>query len=537
MPTRSRTIRSGLIWLFGVLVFLPAAVYAGSQEPLDFRQNDTIPPGNASVTVAHFAPFAATTEATEVAVHIDQQETLTGFQFGDIISDVILAAGTYSVTVSPADAPTETVAISDTVTLSEGVRYTLAAIGDGANQPLELFTLVDSREAPAQGANVRIAHLAPFAANIDETRVDICTEDNSVLVDDLPYKGVTEYLNLAAGDYDLKIALVGTDCQDVALDLPSIRLSNGEIVELYAIGDIANQPLQIASTTGYTLTPGPGERPRITIVVEAEPKSRRNFIFGGDLGDFKLDDPRPNDNDKVRKRKSFRVDPGTYNVGEVVPYRWILRDITCEGGNTTPNVAGAFVTINANLDDEITCTFFNQRDSALRVRKYYDANDNSQLDRGEQRLPGWVMTLYDEQGNMLASGTTNIFGKNNFRFLAPGRYTVCETQIEGWINTQPGRLNPNFDNRPCYTFTAEPATITYLRFGNLDNVTSAAATPRSEEVYLAGMFVVPDPYEDADDANYYAPANDIDQDLLQPDDGDLQGPGAASQLFLPLIQR
>jgi hypothetical protein len=537
MPARSKTIRSGLVWLFGMLLFLPAAVYAGSQESLDFRQNETIPPGDAAVTVAHFAPFADTKEATAVTVRINQQDALTDFQFGDIVTDVILAAGTYSITVLPAAAPTGTVALSGTVSLDEGVRYTLAAIGDGANQPLELFTLIDEREAPSQGANVRIAHLAPFAATLDETRVDICTDDNTVVVNALPYKGVTDYLNLEAGDYNLKIALAGTDCQEVALDLPSIRLSNGEVVELYAIGDITNQPLQIASTTGYTVTPGPGERPQITIVVEAEPESRRNFIFGGDLGAFKLDDPRNGDDDKVRKRRHFRVDPGTYNVGEDVPYRWILRDIQCEGGSTTVNLAGAFVTIVANLDDEITCTFFNQRDSTLRVRKYHDANDNSQLDRGERRLPGFVMTLYDEQGNTLASSATNIFGKSNFRFLTPGRYIVCETPLEGWINTQPGRLNPNFDNRPCYTFTTDPAKITYLRFGNLDNVTAAAPIPRSEEVYLAGMTVVADPYEDDDDASYRAPDNDIDLDLLQPDDDDFQDPGLASQLYLPLIQR
>jgi hypothetical protein len=68
-------------------------------------------------------------------------------------------------------------------------------------------------------------------------------------------------------------------------------------------------------------------------------------------------------------------------------------------------------------------------------------------------------------------------------------------------------------------------------------VTAAAPIPRSEEVYLAGMMVVADPYEDDDDANYRAPDNDIDLDLLQPDDDDFQDPGLASQLYLPLIQR
>ena len=147
-------------------------------------------------------------------------------------------------------------------------------------------------------------------------------------------------------------------------------------------------------------------------------------------------------------------------------------------------------------------------------------------------LPGWTMTLYDEQGTLMTSSVTNIFGKANFRFLTPGKYTVCETQQTSWTNTQPGRLNANFGNQPCYTFTANPAEIVYLRFGNFNGVSSASAESRPE-AYDAGIVRVPDSYQDADDAGYSAPANDTDLDLTQPDD-----PAQTQQVapvFLPLI--
>ena len=65
------------------------------------------------------------------------------------------------------------------------------------------------------------------------------------------YPQVTEYLSLAAGDYDLTISLAGTDCATDALDLPSLTLTDGDIVDVFAIGlapGDANFPLQIADT-------------------------------------------------------------------------------------------------------------------------------------------------------------------------------------------------------------------------------------------------------------------------------------------------
>ena len=73
------------------------------------------------------------------------------------------------------------------------------AIGDGANQPLELDALVDDNSDPMAGmARVRVVHYAPFASS--GTEVDICTETNVPVLEGVPYKGVTSpYLELPAG--------------------------------------------------------------------------------------------------------------------------------------------------------------------------------------------------------------------------------------------------------------------------------------------------------------------------------------------------
>lgn len=214
-----------------------------------------VPNADAMVTVAHFAPFAANVAGTAVTITVNGGVVLTDTVFGAISPALPLPAGTYTIEIF-VDSSTTPV-ITDTVVLTNDMEYTLAAIGDGTNQPLELLALVDETTPLTDSAKLRIGHLAPFAADLSATAVDICTDSDTVVVPNVPYKVVTNpYLTLPAGDYDLKIALAGTGCATVALDLPAVRLAVGDIVDVFAVG-LNNDafPLAIKSTTGLTLTP------------------------------------------------------------------------------------------------------------------------------------------------------------------------------------------------------------------------------------------------------------------------------------------
>lgn len=215
-------------------------------------------PDAATVTVAHFAPFANTIDGTSVTVRINGTDTLTDFKFNTIITGVVLPAGTYLIEVLPTG--TSTVAISATVTISDGVDYTVAAIGNGTDQPLELYPLIDDNRPSATGTNakVRIAHLAPFADTLSGTQVNICTDAGLPVVSNVPYKVHTDpYAELPAGDYDLKIVPAADGCGTPALDLPPITLAGGGVYDIFAIGDITNQPLRIASITGLSIAADP----------------------------------------------------------------------------------------------------------------------------------------------------------------------------------------------------------------------------------------------------------------------------------------
>ena len=209
-----------------------------------------------TVTVAHFAPFAADAAGTSVTVRINGTDVITNFTYPQVVRNAPLSAGPVLVEILPTG--TETVAISATLTLSDDVDYTVYAIGDVTNQPLELLAQVDDNTAPTAGAaKLRLTHLAPFANTLADTQVDICTQAGTVVATlvNVPFKATSGYLELPAGDYDLKIADAGTNCGTTLIDVPSVRLLPNSITEVAAIGDGTNFPPTVAATTDLVLTP------------------------------------------------------------------------------------------------------------------------------------------------------------------------------------------------------------------------------------------------------------------------------------------
>jgi hypothetical protein len=219
------------------------AIGDGVNQPVQVLALNQTAASTARVWVAHLAPFAASLPDTAVTVRVNGTDALTDFQFGETSGgyvDLPATAAFVEIVL-----PDSTVAISGTFTLAANTDYTVAAIGDGANQPLELFALVDDNAPPAAGqAKVRIAHLAPFGSTPAATTVDIRTDDGTLVVPDVPYKAFTDpYLSLPVGIYDLKITTPGGGVD--LLDIPPFFLGNGQILGAFAIGDGANQAITV----------------------------------------------------------------------------------------------------------------------------------------------------------------------------------------------------------------------------------------------------------------------------------------------------
>ncbi len=260
-PTNQRKVKTMKYlskFLFIGLLLVTVILSTVSPAFAESQQRHKIPPTNkiqnATVNVAHFAPFANTPVGTSVTVRVDGVDALTDFQFSEIVAGISLPEGEHLIEIIPTGAVDP--AIAGTVTLQPGMQYTLAAIGGANSWPLELFPLVDDITPDPLKAKVRIAHLAPFAADLDDTMVDVCTDAGAAVLTNVPYKIFTNpYLSLPAGDYDLLIAVAGTSCGTVALDLPSLRLAAGDIVDVFAIGGANDWDLQVTSITGFELSP------------------------------------------------------------------------------------------------------------------------------------------------------------------------------------------------------------------------------------------------------------------------------------------
>lgn len=90
---------------------------------------------------------------------------------------------------------------------------------------------------------VNVLHLAPFAADVADTGVQICDAGGNSVTDVLLYEEETGYQNLPVGSYTWSVALAETDCGTIVLEIPKFRLLDQERLLLIIYGDNSNQPL------------------------------------------------------------------------------------------------------------------------------------------------------------------------------------------------------------------------------------------------------------------------------------------------------
>jgi len=210
--------------------------------------------GTAEVLIAHLAPFAAGDAA--VTVEVNGDAVLTDFAYGNTTDYLPLPAGNYTINIIPNGASDP--AITGSFAFLGGQDYTAAAVGDDTNQPLDLLVLLDNNSPPAPGkAKVRIVHAAPFDTDtvaLASTAVDVLTDDGDVVLANVAFGDISDYLSLEPGTYDLKITPAG-DPDTTLIDLAPFTLKAGDIVTVYAvgIGEGGNQPLGGLLVSGQTL--------------------------------------------------------------------------------------------------------------------------------------------------------------------------------------------------------------------------------------------------------------------------------------------
>ena len=179
------------------------------------------------------------------------------------------------------------------------------------------------------------------------------------------------------------------------------------------VGDSAYGPV----SSSFELTGG--EQGSITIVKEAKPKRPKEFEFSGDLGDFSL-----NDDGEGENFVTFTdVAPGTYDVTELVPSDWSLKDIECvdPDGETTVNDKKATASIDLDAGEEVTCTFMNRHHGSIIIKK------EAQPQSSERFSFGGDLGSFELRGD--GSGSS----AKTFDNLEAGSYEVSEDVPDGSI--------------------------------------------------------------------------------------------------------
>lgn len=177
--------------------------------------------GAARLRVGHFSP-----DAPAVDVLVNNTQVLTNVSYTQASSYLDALAGSANIQVRAAG--TTTTVINATATLAEDTDYTVLAVNRLAQ--IEPLVLEDDNTPPAAGqAHVRVVHGASTAPAVDVyvTAPGANINTATPTLTNVPFKGVSAYLPVPAGTYQVRVTPTGT--KTVVIDVPSFVLTAGQI--------------------------------------------------------------------------------------------------------------------------------------------------------------------------------------------------------------------------------------------------------------------------------------------------------------------
>ena len=214
----------------------------------DFTLTDV--DSNADLRVVHAASGVGAAEvfATADSIMLATTEVIDSFDYrsSELLADLTPATD-YAIAVNAngggaLDAP---INASD-VTLAAGTAYTALAAGDlpaMGDPDLTLLLAEDDRRSVATEARVRAIHAASLAGTVavfitpagGTTVASIELGEVTPTLATFEYQSITDYLSLAAGNYDVRVAVPGGGgTYTVAIDQTNVALADGDIATLVA---------------------------------------------------------------------------------------------------------------------------------------------------------------------------------------------------------------------------------------------------------------------------------------------------------------
>lgn len=187
----------------------------------------TAPGTTAQLRVVHASP-----DAPNVDVLVDNASVLTNVAYKTASNYLPVTSGSRNLKVRAAGSTT--VVIDQNAALAQGTYYTVLATGRVAS--IAPIVLTDDQTNPASGnVRVRLVHASPTAGNVDiyvtTPTADIATA--SPTVPNVAFRAVSNYLEVPAGTYRVRITPVGT--KTVAIDVNNVALAAGQVRTAVAV--------------------------------------------------------------------------------------------------------------------------------------------------------------------------------------------------------------------------------------------------------------------------------------------------------------
>lgn len=195
-------------------------------------------PDTARLRIVH-----AAADAPNVDVLVDGRAVATNIPFREFTQYLEVRAGNRRLEVRPAGSATSVIDV--TANLTANADFTAIAYGPVAT--ISAAVLADNNSAPPSGqVKVRLVHGSPTAGPVDiyvtAPNADLATTQATLT--NVPFKGVSDYLTVAAGDYRVRITPTGTKL--VAIDSGTLSLTSGQIRTAVAV-DAVNGGLPLGA--------------------------------------------------------------------------------------------------------------------------------------------------------------------------------------------------------------------------------------------------------------------------------------------------
>lgn len=237
----------GLCCMCGVAAFLGAGRISTPAHAAD---------SPSFVRILHASPYVGTAD-----VFVDGTKLLSSFAFGAITGYASVPAGPHKVQIALVGKGIGASVLSETLTVSPGTAYTVAAIGSQASD-LSLQVFVDNNLLAPGSAKLRVYQLSPDAGTVN------INSNGSTVLSGIGYPNASNYLTVASGSYDFNVSSPAND----ATLTTSVALGANMVESLFMVGmfnGIPKSELVTSQAAGFPNFPNTGSDPNAVSQADA----------------------------------------------------------------------------------------------------------------------------------------------------------------------------------------------------------------------------------------------------------------------------